>query len=148
MKLKSTGAGFLALSNRFDAFADAAPRKMAESATEIANLLIAAEYATESDPRRKRWPKKKIPNGQPQGVASGDTRDSAKAVAGPNGQILLSVDTDHATFLQNGTVHMKPRAILPFDKLTTIWKDAIDEAAHQGLHDAWESVGGDPGGRT
>lgn len=147
-RLKSDGAGFASLSSRFDKLADNAPQKMAERGAEIANVLLAAEYATESDPRRKKWPKKKRPNGKPQGVESGDTRGSAKAEPGPDGSILLSADTDHAQFLQSGTRHMKPRKILPEDKLTTIWKTAIDEAAHQGIHDAWEGAGGDAGGRT
>ena len=139
--LKSTGAGFAALAAHFDRFGDIAPQQMAERGAEIANVLLEAEYATESDPRRKKWPKKKRPNGKPQGVASGDTKDSAKAEPGPDASILLTVGTEHAQYLQSGTRNMKPRKILPEDKLTGIWKDAIDEAAHQGLHEAWDKSG-------
>lgn len=141
MALKSTGSGFASLSARFDKLADKAPHEMAEHCAEVATMVLAAEYASESDPRRKKWKKKKTPNGKPQGQASGDTMDSAKAVPGPNGSILLSVDTEAANFLQSGTTHMKPRKILPEDKLTGIWRDAIDEGAHQGIHTAWDKAG-------
>jgi hypothetical protein len=134
--LKSSGSGFASLAARFDGLAEKAPAAMAKNGAEIAQVLLEAEYATESDPRRKKWKRKKTPNGKPQGVASGDTKDSVKAEAVGDG-IELTVGTDHATFLQGGTTKMKPRKILPEDVLTGIWKTAIDEAAHQGIHEAW-----------
>ena len=137
VSLKSTGSGFAALASKLDRLADDAPRKMAERAAAAAQGQLDREFATTTDPAGKRWKPKKIPNGKPTLQATGDMMASAKAIPGPTNDILLSVEGP-AVFHQHGTVHMVARPILPDNKLRGEWMTAIDAAAVEGIHDAYE----------
>jgi len=135
--LKATGAGFADLAAKFDRLADRYPRLAAEKGAAAAQKCIDREYANEAGPDGTKWKQKKRPNGKPQGQASGETMASAKAIPGPNADILLSVE-GAASYLQNGTSRMDARQILPEGKLDPEWAEPIDDAAHDAIHEAYE----------
>jgi hypothetical protein len=134
---RATGSGFASIAKKLQRLASTGEQKMAEKGADAAQDVLDKQYADEAGPGGARWPAKKRPNGKPQGRASDDTMDSARAVSGPGAEILLSVE-GASSFLQDGTVKMDPRPILPRGSLPADWSGPIDAAAVEGIHDAYE----------
>ena len=135
--LRSSGRGLDEIARKFQAVADKAETRMSEKGAEAAQGVLDKQYATESGPSGAPWPAKKRPNGKPQGQASEETKDSAQAMPGPAGEILLVVE-GASSFLQGGTVHMDPRQILPEDSLPPTWSEPIDTACVEAIRETFE----------
>ena len=133
MRLAYSGGAFAGLADRLDDLANLGEQKMAENGAKAAQEALDREFAEERKPNGGKWKRKKRPNGKPTLEASGDMKDSAKAVPGPNGEILLTVDGP-AEFHQHGTSKMAARQILPEGNLPKRWSGPIDEAAHKAIH--------------
>lgn len=136
-RLLSGGHGFTALARKFERVSTRAAERMGEKGADAAQKVLAKQYADEAGPDGAKWPTKKRPNGKPQGEASGDTKDSARAIPGPSGQILLSVE-GASSFLQGGTVNMDARQILPEDALPVQWSEPIDAACVEAIEEVYE----------
>jgi hypothetical protein len=107
---------------------------MAEKGAEAAQDRLDEQFADTEDPSGRRWRPKKRPNGKPTLEATSDMKDSAQAIPGPSGDILLSVDGP-ADFHQSGTRKMVARKILPEGSLPPQWSEPIDQACHEAIHE-------------
>lgn len=136
-RFQASGSGFAEIAGKMERLAARYPSLASEKGADAAQKCLDKEYATESGPDGTKWPPKKRPNGKPQGEASGDTKDSAKATPGPNGDVLLVVE-GASDFLQDGTVNMDARPILPRDSLPAQWSEPMDQAAEDAIHEAYE----------
>lgn len=136
--LRSFGNGFDVIAAKLQRLADKGEDRIAERGAEAAQKRLDEQFARTEEPSGLRWKPKKRPNGKPTLEESGDMKGSAKAVPGPNGDILLYVSDEKAAWHQEGTEKMIARKMLPEDELPPRWREPIDEAAHDAIHEVWD----------